>query len=111
MRKFLLPRVLFSPAVGCMQFKPVGILNDAPPPTTKASKTNPNARIALDPEAVPPLKEAPPPPAPANLVGPGEIDTKNYKEAVRKLAEEIDQDRKATDQFPNYSTVSKIERK
>jgi hypothetical protein len=46
-----------------------------------------------------------------SLVSPSDIDASNHKEAVRKLVEEIELDRKATDEFPNYSSVSRIERK
>jgi hypothetical protein len=40
-----------------------------------------------------------------------EIDPENPDLAVRKLAEEIDADRKAVDQFPNYPTVSHVKGK
>ena len=113
MRKLLLSVVLLSPAVGCMSFRPTGPIfgGDAPPPTMRPSKTNPNAMIAIDGVPPPVLSEAPPPPAPVHLVSPGEIDSTNHKDAVKKLVEEIELDRKATAEFPNYSTVSRIERK
>jgi hypothetical protein len=108
----LLGLVLFAPAVGCLQFRPTGPIfgGDAAEPQLKPSKTNPNAMIAVDGTAVPVLPDAPPPPAPAHLVSPGEIDVTNHKDAVRKLMEEIQLDQKAADQFPNYSSVSKVER-
>jgi len=112
-RKLLLILVLLSPSVGCMSFRPTGPIfgEDAVQPTMKPSKTNPNAMIAIDGVPPPVLPDAPPPPAPVSLVSPGEIDASNHKEAVRKLVEEIELDRKATSEFPNYSSVSKIERK
>jgi hypothetical protein len=42
------------------------------------------------------------------LVSPNEIDPDNPAEAVRRLSEEIDADRKAVDQFPNYPKVSHV---
>jgi hypothetical protein len=93
-RKLLLGTLALLPAVGCMQFRPVGILD-------------PEGVYSRPPEvATPP--EAPPPPAPVQLVSPNDVDPNNPQEAVRKLAEEIDADRKAMDQFPNYPRVSKV---
>lgn len=116
MRQLLLGLTLLAPAVGCMSFRPVGPVfgDDAPPesrPTMRQSNTNPHAMIAIDGVPPPVLADAPPPPAPVNLVAPGDVDAANLSDAVRKLADEIHQDRRATDQFPNYSHLSRIERK
>lgn len=116
MRKLLLGLTLLAPAVGCMSFRPVGPVfgDDAPPeakPTMRPSKTNPHAMIAIDGVPPPVLADAPAPPAPVNLVAPGDVEAGNLQDAVRKLADEINQDRRATDQFPNYSHISRIERK
>jgi hypothetical protein len=93
-----------------MQFRPTGPLF-ADQPGLKPSKTNPNAMIDRDGTAMPVLAEGPPPPAPAYLVSPNEISATNHEDVARRLADEIEQDRRATEQFPNYATVSKVERK
>jgi hypothetical protein len=113
MRKFLLGLVAVVPMVGCMSFRATGPLlgEDAAPATMRPSKTNPNARIAIDGVPPPVLLDAPPPPTPVNMISPGDIDKANHQDAVKKLVEEIDLDRKATADFPNYSSVTRIERK
>ena len=114
MKKLFLVLLLILPAVGCLSFRPTGPLADqmgASAPMTKPSRSDPNAQIALDPQGVPALPEAPPPPAPTNLVTPSEIDAANAGDAVKKLMREIETDRKMTEQFPSYPVVSKIERK
>jgi hypothetical protein len=93
-RKLLLGTLALLPCVGCMQFRPVGILDPE--------------GVSSRPPEVAPLPEAPPPPAPVQMVSPGDIDPSNPQEAVRKLAEEIGADRKAVDHFPNYPRVSKV---
>lgn len=102
MRKLLLGTLLLIPAVGCMSFRPVGVLD----PTG-------DAKQAIGPEgmqaAAARMPDAPPPPAPVQLVSPAEIDPDNPAEAVRKLTAEIDADRKAVDQFPNYPKVSRVQ--
>jgi hypothetical protein len=95
-RKLLLGALAVLPAVGCMQFRPVGILNQGGDPQAEA------ALVATQ------MPDAPPPPAPVQLVSANDIDTDNPDDAVRKLAEEIAADRKAVDQFPNYPKVSKV---
>lgn len=97
MRKLLLGTLALLPAVGCMQFRPVGILD-------------PEGLASRPPEVAPP-PEAPPPPAPVQLLSASDIDPDKPHEAVRKLAEEIDADRKAVDQFPNYPRVSQVKTK
>lgn len=94
MRKLLLGTLLLLPAVGCMQFRPVGMLD-------------PGGESQRPPEVAPP-PEAPPPPAPVQLVSPSEVDADKPQEAVRKLAEEIAEDRKAAERFPNYPKVSRV---
>lgn len=113
MRNLLLSVLLFAPAVGCMQFRPTGPIfgADQPPPTMVPSKTNPNAMIAVDGVPPPVLPDAPPPPSPVHLVSPGDIDATNHQDAVQKLMQEIELDTKATADFPNYGSVSRIERR
>ena len=103
MRTLLLGTLLLIPAVGCMQFRPVGIFD----PTGEARKAlGPEGMQAVN--AVGRVPDGPPPPAPVQLVSPAEIDAANPDEAVRKLTAEIDADRKAVDQFPNYPKVSHV---
>ncbi|MCU0704438.1 MAG: hypothetical protein MUF18_10725 [Fimbriiglobus sp.] len=104
MKKLLLGLLLVLPAVGCMSFRPVGMLD----PTGES-------RREVGPEGVKAVEAAarvpdapPPPPAPVQLVSADDIDPANPAEAVRKLSEEIDADRKAVDEFPNYPRVSKV---
>lgn len=102
MRKLLLGALMLVPAVGCMSFRPVGVLDP-----------NGDAAKAIGPEgmqaAAARIPDTPPPPAPVQLVSPDEIDPNNPAEAVKKLAAEIDADRRAVDQFPNYPKVSRVQ--
>ena len=103
--KRYLSLLILLPAVGCTPFKPVGILDP-----------NGEAKRNLDPMAVAEaegmrIPEAPPPPAPAQLVSAADIDPANPDDAVRKLAAEIESDRKAADGFPNYPKMSRVRAK
>lgn len=104
MRKLLLGTVLLLPAVGCMSFRPVGMLD---PTGASRRDVGPEGVKAIESAARVP-DSGPPPPAPVQLVSPNEIDADNPAEAVRRLSEEIDADRKAVDQFPNYPKVSHV---
>lgn len=104
MRTLLLGTLLFLPAVGCMQFRPVGVLD----PTGEARKEIGPEGVQAVNAAAGRLPDGPPPPAPVQLVSPAEIDADNPDDAVKKLTAEIDADRKAVDQFPNYPKVSKV---
>lgn len=109
MKTWFLAVLLLTPAVGCLQFRGTGpIFGDGP--TAKPSATNPAAMILPDGTA-PVLPAAPPPPAPAHLISAADIDAANHADAVKKLVDEIEQDRRAADRFPNYSSVSRVERK
>jgi hypothetical protein len=86
-----------------MSFRPVGVLD----PTGEARReVGPEGVRAV--EAAARVPDGPPPPAPVQLVSAAEIDPENPEQAVRKLAEEIDADRKAVDQFPNYPKLSHV---
>ena len=103
MRKLLLGTLMLLPAVGCMTFRPVGVFD----PTGEARKAvGPEGMRAV--EAAARIPDGPPPPAPVQLVSASEIDPDNPAEAVKRLSEEIDADRKAVDQFPNYPKVSHV---
>ncbi len=107
MRTLLLGLVVLLPAVGCMSFRPVGVFDP-----------NGDAKKAVGPEGLKAMEAAarvpdaaPPPPAPVQLVSPADIDPDNPADAVRRLSEEIDADRKAVDEFPNYPKVSRVKMK
>lgn len=104
MRTWLLAVALLSPAVGCLQFRGTG-------PIFGEGTGGPPPPVPTDALGAPIIPEAPPPPAPSNLISAGEIDATNHADAVKKLAEELEQDRQAAERFPNYSSVSRIERK
>jgi hypothetical protein len=103
-RTLLLGVLVLAPAVGCMSFRPVGVFDP-----------NGEARRAVGPEGMKAMEAAarvpdppPPPPAPVQLVSPADIDPDDPADAVRRLSEEIDADRKAVDDFPNYPKVSRV---
>lgn len=104
MRKLLLGTLLLLPAVGCMSFRPVGVLD---PTGASRREVGPEGMRAIETVARMP-ESGPPPPAPVQLVSADEIDPNNPGEAVKRLSEEIDADRKAVDQFPNYPKVSHV---
>jgi hypothetical protein len=106
-RKLLLGTLLLLPAVGCMSFRPVGVLD----PNGDAKKAvGPEGMRAID-AAAGRIPDGPPPPAPVQLINPADIDADDPAEAVRKLSEEIDADRKAVEQFPNYPKVSHVKQR
>lgn len=104
MKKVLLGVLLLLPAVGCMSFRPVGVFD----PTGDAKRAvGPEGMKAMEAAARVP-DAPPPPPAPVQLVSPADIDPDNPADAVRRLSEEIEADRKAVDDFPNYPKVSRV---
>jgi hypothetical protein len=97
-------------SVGCIQFRPTGPLAD--PGEMKAARERP-ADIVPDTADLPKMamSEGPPPPAPTQLVSADDISATTSNDAVKKLTEEITQDRNAAADFPNYSKVSKLKLK
>ena len=97
-------------SVGCMQFRATGPLAD--PGDLKASRDRP-ADIVPDTEDLPKMamNEGPPPPAPTQLIAADDISASTSADAVKKLTAEIEQDRNATADFPNYSKISKVKMK
>ena len=97
--------------VGCMHIQPVGpmaaTLGVEEPPLR-----SPEGALIIEKEtavvSVPELVPAPPPPAPAFLVTPEEIDASNSDEMIQRLKKELETDRNAIDKFPNYSIVSRL---
>lgn len=95
-------------ACGCVGVRPVGPMADvfpkAPPP--KAAKVG-EAKDGSAPALVP----APPPPAPALLVSPGEVSEATAEDMAKKLEQELDADRNAMDAMPRYAEVSVVGKK
>lgn len=95
--------------VGCMHIQPVGpmaaTLGVTKPTAHPTALTEPSApKPIVAPETLP----APPPPAPSLLVTPEEIDATNADEMIQRLKKELETDRNAIDEMPNYSIVSKL---
>jgi hypothetical protein len=96
-------------SVGCLQFRPTGPLAD--PDQQQANRNRP-ADIVPDTADLPKMATAEgPPPAPTQLVSADDISATTSADAVKKLTEEIVQDRNAAADFPNYSKVSKLKMK
>lgn len=106
MKRFpIIVALLLIPCIGCLGFRPTGVLaEDAPPNEAEIVQLPP------DLDGMPKLTEGPPPPAPTHLVNPADITAENHREAVERLKEELERDRKAADDFPNYSKVSHVKR-
>lgn len=93
-------------APGCMTITPAGPLAKIMKPAPK-----PDATVAAKPadastKPMPP--NAPPPPAPAFRVAPGEVSAANHADIARRLEEEMQQDRAAMDALPQYAEVSVV---
>jgi hypothetical protein len=97
-------------SLGCLGIKPVGpmakMMNEEAPPTNPAPGVTVTA--AKDAPAGPVIQQAPPPPLPSLKVTPGEVTESNYQDAMRRLIEEIEADRKAMESMPRYVEVSVV---
>lgn len=95
---------------GCFSIQPVGpmakMLNEEAPPTRTAPGVTVTA--AKDAPGGPVIQPAPPPPLPSLKVTPGEVTEANYQDAMRRLIEEMEADRKAMDAMPRYAEVSVV---
>ncbi len=95
---------------GCLGIQPVGhmatMMNEEPPPTRTAPGVTVTA--AKDAPGGPVIQQAPPPPLPSLKVTPGEVTESNYADAIRRLMEEMEADRKAMDAMPRYAEVSVV---
>lgn len=99
---------------GCLGIKPVGPMAELfPPAKPVATKVAPGvkAEAAKDAAGPPALAPAPPPPAPALLVSPAEVTETTAEETAKRLAAELDADRKAMETMPRYSEVSVVGKK
>ena len=110
MKRFLLLGLLAAPALGCTSLTPVGPLVGKKTATRSASQPNAIVTSPQDIGAMPTFADAPPPPAPTRGVTVGDVTPENAHDAAKKLQMELDRDRKATAEMPNYAEVSRIER-
>ncbi len=92
-------------STGCLHIQPIGPLAHAqglpsnPPPI--GSKAAAEA-TRLEPI----LREAPKPTPPAMYVTPGEITATNADEAMKRLQQELETDRRITEAMPRYAEIS-----
>ncbi len=110
MKRFLLLGLLAAPALGCTTFKPVGPLVGKSTPTRSASQPNAIVTSPRDIGGMPTFADAPPPPPPTRGVTVGDVTPEGAHDAAKKLQQELDRDRKAASEMPNYAEVSRIER-
>jgi hypothetical protein len=94
-------------SVGCTHFQPIGPLAEmqgmpANPPLGATSKSV--AQSAPEPI----IREAPRPTPPAVYVTPGEVTNANAAEALKRLQQELDTDRRGMDAMPRYAEVSVV---
>ncbi len=82
---------------GCLHFKPIGPLAGLAAPSADGGTTD-------APEPI--LREAPRPTLPSVYVTPSEITPANADEAVKRLAQELETDRRSMDAMPRYAEVS-----
>lgn len=95
----LLPLALILLATGCVHFKPIGPLAGMQGPTSDGK-----AAPAEAPEPI--VREAPRPTPPAVYVTPGEVTAANADEAIKRLTQELDTDRRTMEAFPRYAEIS-----
>ena len=83
--------------IGCTTVTPVGPMAKMFPPKDKKDHT----------ESVEPIvTQAPKPVPPALLVTPGEVTESNYQQAIEKLKQEMEQDRRSLEAMPHTSEIS-----
>jgi hypothetical protein len=90
--------VVASSGLGCMTFRPVGPMKTVFPPVAEKDEAS----------AEPVLTRAPRPVPPALLVTPGEVTEGNYRQAVEKLKQELEQDRRSLESMPKPADVSVV---
>lgn len=98
-------------ATGCLTLTPVGPMAKTFGTTEPPTKPAPGVTVTTAQDAPtggPVLQPAPPPPAPALLVTPGEVTRSNYEDAVSRLKEEFRADRQAMESMPRYAEVSVV---
>ena len=96
MKTSLLAMVFALAGPGCVHFKAVGPLASPPRPAADADA----------PEPI--LRDAPRPTPPAVYVTPSEVTAANADEALKRLTQELDTDRRSMDAMPRYAEVSVV---
>lgn len=101
MKRFAILLPLLA-SLGCMSVQPVG-------PMAKMLNYQPTSAVAKDqaqsaPEPV--ITPAPRPVPPAMLVTSVEVTETNYRQAIEKLIQEMEQDRRTMDSMPKTAEVS-----
>ncbi|MFO0935432.1 MAG: hypothetical protein U0798_02820 [Gemmataceae bacterium] len=85
--------------IGCTTVTPVGPMAKMFPPKEKKGVQ----------ETVEPIvQQAQKPVPPALLVTPGEVTESNYQQAIEKLKQEMEQDRRSLEAMPNVSEISTL---
>jgi hypothetical protein len=95
----LLPLALVLLSTGCVHFKPIG-------PLAQMQGLPPDGKSVSGDTPEPILREAPRPTPPAVYVTPGEVTAANADEALKRLTQELDTDRRTLEAFPRYAEVS-----
>ncbi len=101
MIRSLLLGLALTAGVGCVHIKPVGPLADW-------QGTAPDGKPVPEQALEPIVREAPRPTAPAVYVTPGEVTATNADEAMKRLSQELDTDRRTMEAFPRYAEVSVV---
>lgn len=102
--KRMLTGVILAAGLGCVHVQPIGPLADWKEPDTAA-----DAKMAQDAELPEPIvRPAPRPAPPALYVTPAEVTPENVDEAVKRLNQELDADRRTMEAMPNITDVSVV---
>jgi hypothetical protein len=100
MNKVLLCGLLLA-GVGCVHIKPVG-------PLAQFQGLNPDGSQPAPETPDPIVREAPRPTLPAVYITPSEVTAANADEALKRLAQELETDRRSMDAMPRYAEVSVV---
>jgi hypothetical protein len=108
--KLALALVVLSPGLGCVHFQPIGPLTKDM--TVEAAAVRPTAEgKGVAPKAAVPtpvIQPAPAPAPPALLVTPAEVTEANHADAVHRLMQELEADRRSMESMPRPAEISVI---
>ena len=96
MIRTILLAALASFGLGCTTIQPVGVM----------TKYFPKKEVKEEAAVEPVVTQAPRPVPPAMLVTPGEVTDGNYQQAIEKLKQEMEQDRRSLETMPRTSEIS-----
>ncbi len=101
--------VIVGGSSGCMHVQPIGPLADTFGGSKLAnSDAKRSAIISPDNAKEPIIRAAPKPTPPALYVTPGEVTSSNVDEALKRLNQELETDRRGIDAMPKYAEISKV---